>query len=97
MTSVAGQLREFLIPHEKIFFELLERESKNVLAGALALDDLVRNFRQLADRRNQFKDIEHQGDNIDPSIWDRLIRTFITPIARRDIGKQASLNDKYLA
>ena len=30
-------LRELLIPQEKIFFELLEQESKNVLAGALAL------------------------------------------------------------
>ncbi|HEX9612569.1 MAG TPA: DUF47 domain-containing protein, partial [Candidatus Bathyarchaeia archaeon] len=63
-------LRELLIPQEKIFFELLEQESKNVLAGALALDDLVKNFDQLADKRNQIKDIEHQGDNIVHSIWD---------------------------
>jgi len=89
-------LRELLIPQEKIFFELLEQESKNVLAGALALDDLVKNFDQLADKRNQIKDIEHQGDNIVHSIWDRLIKTFITPIDREDISKLASLYDDVL-
>jgi len=89
-------LRELLIPQEKIFFELLEQESKNVLAGALALDDLVKNFDQLADKRNQIKDIEHQGDNIVHSIWDRLIKTFITPIDREDLSKLASLYDDVL-
>ena len=89
-------LKELLIPQEKIFFELLEQESKNVLAGALALDDLVQNFDQLADKRNTIKDIEHQGDNIVHSIYDRLIKTFITPIDREDISKLASLYDDVL-
>lgn len=89
-------LKELLIPQEKIFFELLEQESKNVLAGALALDDLVQNFDQLADKRNTVKDIEHQGDNIVHSIYDRLIKTFITPIDREDISKLASLYDDVL-
>jgi len=89
-------LRELLIPQEKIFFQLLEQESKNVLAGALALDDLVQNFDQLADKRNKIKDIEHQGDNIVHSIYDRLIKTFITPIDREDISKLPSLYDDVL-
>jgi len=89
-------LKELLIPQEKIFFELLEQESKNVLAGALALDDLVQNFDLLADKRNKIKDIEHQGDNIVHSIYDRLIKTFITPIDREDISKLASLYDDVL-
>src|SRR5437660_7291139 len=83
-------LRELLIPQEKIFFQLLEQESKNVLAGALAFNDLVQNFDQLADKRDKIKDIEHQGDNIVHSIYDRLIKTFITPIDREDISKLAS-------
>src|SRR6267143_3556102 len=89
-------LKELLIPQEKIFFELLEQESKNVLAGALALNDLVKNFDQLADKRNQIKDIEHQGDEIVHSIYDRLVKTFITPIDREDISKLASLYDDVL-
>src|SRR5213592_2585345 len=80
-------LRELLIPREKIFFQLLEQESKNVLAGAHALNDLIQNFDRLAEKRNKIKDIEHDGDNIVHSIWDHLVKTFITPIDREDISK----------
>src|SRR5881398_4074394 len=89
-------LKELLIPQERIFFQLLEQESKNVLAGALAFNDLVQNFDQLADKRDKIKDIEHQGDNIVHSIYDRLVKTFITPIDREDISKLASLYDDVL-
>ena len=86
-------LRELLIPREKIFFQLLEEESKNVLAGAVAFSELIQNFDQLADKRNRVKDIEHHGDEIVHSIYDRLVKTFITPIDREDISKLASLYD----
>jgi len=89
-------LRELLIPREKIFFQLLEQEPKNVLAGAHALNDLIQNFDRLAEKRNKIKDIEHDGDNIVHSIWDHLVKTFITPIDREDISKLASLYDDVL-
>src|SRR5436309_15842358 len=89
-------LRELLIPREKIFFQLLEQESKNVLAGAHALNDLIQNFDRLAEKRNKIKYIEHDGDNIVHSIWDHLVKTFITPIDRVDISKLASLYDDVL-
>jgi uncharacterized protein len=50
----------------------------------------------LAIKRNEIKEIEHQGDNIVHSIYDRLIKTFITPIDREDISKLASLYDDVL-
>src|SRR5713226_4397147 len=89
-------LREVLIPQEKIFFRLLEQESKNVLAGAQALKDLIGNFGQLTAKRNQIKQIEHHGDEIVHSIYDHLVKTFITPIDREDISKLASLYDDVL-
>jgi predicted phosphate transport protein (TIGR00153 family) len=89
-------LRELLIPREKIFFQLLEEESKNVLAGAVAFNELIQNFDHLADKRNRIKDIEHHGDEIVHSIYDRLVKTFITPIDREDISKLASLYDDVL-
>lgn len=89
-------LRELLIPRDRIFFHLLEEESKNVLAGAHALSDLIQNFDQLAVMRKKIKGIEHEGDNIVHSIYDRLVKTFITPIDREDIAKLASLYDDVL-
>jgi len=89
-------LRELLIPREKIFFQLLEEESKNVLAKAVAFNELIQNFDHLSDNRNKMKDIEHHGDEIVHSIYDRLVKTFITPIDREDISKLASLYDDVL-
>ena len=89
-------LRELLIPREKIFFQLLEQESKNVLAGAHALNELIHDFDHLAEMRNKLKEIERQGDDIVHSIYDRLVKTFITPIDREDISKLASLYDDVL-
>src|SRR6266540_6173078 len=89
-------LREILIPQEKIFFQLLEKESKNVLAGAQALNDLILNFDDLAVKRDRIKDIERQGDEIVHDIYDHLVKSFVTPIDREDISKLASLYDDVL-
>ena len=89
-------LREILIPREKIFFQLLEKESKNVLSGAQALNDLILNYNDLAVRRDRIKDIEHQGDEIVHDIYDHLVKSFVTPIDREDISKLASLYDDVL-
>lgn len=89
-------LRELLIPQEKIFFRLLEQESKNVLAGARALHELILNYDGVADKRNKIKDIEHHGDEIVHEIYDHLSKSFVTPIDREDISKLASLYDDVL-
>ncbi len=89
-------LRELLMPREKIFFQLLEQQSKNVLAGAQALSDLIQNFDRLSEMRTKIKDIEHEGDDTVHSIYEHLIKTFITPIDREDIAKLASLYDDVL-
>src|SRR6266704_1007333 len=89
-------LRDILIPQEKIFFQLLERESKNVLAGAQALNELILNYDDLAKRRDGIKEIEHQGDEIVHEIYDHLVKSFVTPIDREDISKLASLYDDVL-
>ena len=38
-------IRGLLFPQEKIFFELLERESKNALKAAVELHELTSNFK----------------------------------------------------
>jgi len=89
-------LRSILIPQQKLFFQLLEQESKNVLAGAQALRDLVLGYDHIGDKRGHIKDIEHHGDEIVHNIYDHLAKTFVTPIDREDISKLASLYDDVL-
>ena len=86
-------LKEIFIPQDKVFFELLEKESQNVLQGAEALKNLVNDFTDVPVKRDMIKEIEHEGDEIVHEIYLRLNKSFITPIDHEDIAKLASSYD----
>ncbi len=79
-------LRELLIPRKKILFQSLKEESKNILAGAVSFSELIQNFDHLTDNRSKVKDAEHHGDEIVHSIYDPLVKTFITPIDKENLS-----------
>jgi predicted phosphate transport protein (TIGR00153 family) len=89
-------LKEWVIPQDKAFFDVLERESTNVLVGAKKLEEAIKSFDNMAERRREFKDIEHQGDEIVHDVYERVNRSFITPIDQEDLTKLASLYDDVL-
>lgn len=89
-------LKEWIIPQDKVFYDLLEKESANVLVGARKLEEAIRRFDNLESRRKEFKDIEHAGDRIVREIYEKMAESFITPIDREDIAKLASLYDDVL-
>ncbi len=89
-------IREWLIPQDRVFFDLLENESKIVVLGAHQLEDAIENFDRLDERRRELKDTEHQADEIVHQIYERVNRTFITPIDQQDITRLASLYDDVL-
>lgn len=89
-------MRLSLVPQQKIFFELLEAEAKNVLVGVERLKEMLENYDNLEERRCQIKNIEHQGDEIVHEIFDHLNKSFITPIDREDISSIASSLDTIL-
>ena len=84
------------IPQKPRFFDLLERVSGNVVAGAAALVDMFDEFRDVAEKRKRVKEIEHVGDNLVHDIFEELNNTFITPLDREDIGSLASNLDNIL-
>jgi len=89
-------LKEVFIPQDKIFFELLQKESANVLEGALAFKGLVNEFTDVPVKRDRLKELEHKGDEIVHEIYMRLNKSFITPIDHEDIAKLASSYDDVL-
>lgn len=87
-------IRGLLFPQEKIFFELLENESKNVLDAASALHKLTTNFsRKTENYRQKIKKLEHVGDAIVAEIHQKLNSSFITPIDHEDIADLANTYD----
>lgn len=89
-------LKEWIIPQDKAFFDALGRESTNVLDGARKLEEAVKAFDRMEERRKEFKQIEHAGDEIVHEIYERVNRSFITPIDQEDLTKLASLYDDVL-
>jgi predicted phosphate transport protein (TIGR00153 family) len=74
----------------------LQRECANVLEGALAFREMLREYRDPAALRKKLKDIEHHGDDIVHGIYEALNTSFITPLEREDISALASGMDSIL-
>lgn len=60
------------------------------------MDEAIKSFQNMEDRRREMKDIEHVGDEIVHEIYERVNRSFITPIDQEDLTKLASLYDDVL-
>jgi predicted phosphate transport protein (TIGR00153 family) len=88
--------KEWIIPQEKHFFDLLEQQADIVLEGAEALLDLTRNFNNVTVKRDKIKDIEHKGDSMVHTIAEELNKTFVTPIEHDDLSKLTSRLDDVL-
>jgi predicted phosphate transport protein (TIGR00153 family) len=89
-------LKEWIIPQDRAFYDLLDRESATVLRGATKLEDAVKSFENMEERRKEFKDLEHNGDEIVHDIYERVNRSFITPIDQEDLTRLASGYDDVL-
>lgn len=74
-----------LIPKEEKFFVMFKDMTKNIVAGATLLKELVDNFDRPAILQKQIKDVEHLGDSQTHEIFRKLSKTFITPLEREDI------------
>src|SRR3972149_1360671 len=89
-------LKEWIIPQDKHFFNMLENESNNVLDGSKVFLDMLNNYENIKAIQQQIKDIEHQGDDFVHEIFEELNKTFITPIDHEDISALASAFDDVL-
>jgi len=89
-------LKEILIPQDKQFFDLLEKQAKIVVEGAKALVEMTDKFDNIKERRRALKDIEHKGDSVVHEIFAKLSTSFITPIDQEDISNLTKLLDDIL-
>ena len=74
-----------LLPREEKFFELFERHSQTVVAGAEALRALLDGGEAVPRHYQTIMDREQDADNITREVLITVRRTFITPFDRGDI------------
>ena len=79
-----------LFPREEDFFVLFRKQAALVRESCRQLHDMMVSFDRLEERAKELKDVEHRADLVTHEIFERLNRTFITPLEREDIHQLAS-------
>lgn len=90
------KLKDWLVPREEKFFDLLEEQSVIVHEGAEALVVMLEKYDDVRARKRTIKEIEHRGDLKTHELYTALNATFITPLDREDIARLASALDDIL-
>ncbi len=85
-----------LIPKEEEFFDLFEELANKIDEGVELFLDLVEYYKYPDPKISKFKELEHEADVIAHSIYDKLHKTFLTPIDRGDIRNLANKMDSIL-
>ena len=88
--------KEWIIPQDKVFFNLLEKQSILVLDAAKLFHDMISKQEISEKNIKKMKTIEHEGDEIVHEMFHKLNKTFITPIDHEDISKLTSTYDDIL-
>jgi uncharacterized protein Yka (UPF0111/DUF47 family) len=95
MTINVG-IKEWVIPQDRVFFDLFDEMVETVVIAADLLVDFVENFENVKEQCYRMKKIEHRGDEITHQIYEQLNRTFITPLEPEEISRLASALDDIL-
>jgi predicted phosphate transport protein (TIGR00153 family) len=85
-----------LFPREESFFDLFAQQGALVREGCDLLYAQLNHFDEREEYSRKLKDVEHRGDLVTHEIFERLNRTFITPLEREDIHALASGLDDVL-
>ena len=79
------QFFQALMPREEKFFALFDRHAKTLVAGAVALRDLLEGGGAVAEGCRRIVDHENEADAIAREVLISVRRSFITPFDRGDI------------
>ncbi len=82
-----------LIPREEKFFSDFMAMADEIVVGARMLHEMLASDPPNWDKADEIKEIEHKCDFLTHQVFQRLHRTFVTPIDREDIHAMARALD----
>lgn len=88
--------KEWIIPQEQKFFDLLESQAKVVLKSANEISEIAKNPAHLVEHSFKIHKIENEGDALVHDVIELLNRTFVTPIDHDDLSRLTSRMDDVL-
>jgi hypothetical protein len=87
---------EKLMPKSDEFFDDFDAQCAVTVEGARMLHALLSDFRDVPTRVQALKDVEHKGDEVTHTAFNRLHKQFITPFDRGQIHTLLSRIDDVL-
>lgn len=88
--------KEWILPQEKIFFQILEEQSELVLKAAKLFKEMLKEPETFLQNIEKMRRLEHEGDEIVHQMFHRLHKCFISPIDQEDLADLTSLYDDVL-
>jgi len=88
--------KEWIIPQDKVFFNLLEQQAELVLDAAELFKKMINDYNSFGVKIKRMRALEHEGDEIVHEMFHKLNKTFITPIDHEDLSKLTSVYDDIL-
>jgi len=80
-------LKEWIIPQDRVFYDLLEQQAGQAVQAVDAFRHMLTHWQNQDTERQKVAQIEDKADRISHETFERLNRTFITPIDREDIAR----------
>jgi hypothetical protein len=74
-----------LIPREEKFFDLFEELVAKIEEGGDLFLDLLENYEDVPQKTARLRRIEHEADTITHRTYEKMHKTFLTPLDREDI------------
>lgn len=86
-------MRFRLIPKEERFYDDFQTLAGEICRGARLLEAMLAPDQPIWDKAEEIKEVEHKCDFLTHEIYQRLHRTFVTPLDREDIHALARSMD----
>jgi len=85
-----------LIPREEKFFDLFDELAKKIDEGARLFLDMLTHYDSFQTRLVKLKELEHEADVITHRTYEKMHKTFLTPLDREDIYALVNKMDSIL-
>jgi len=85
-----------LFPREENFFDYFEELANKIEEGGRFFLDMTQNRDYSAQKVARLKELEHEADGITHKTYERMHKTFLTPIDREDIYALVNKMDSVL-
>ena len=85
-----------LIPRDEKFYDMFEELACKIEEGGKMFTDILNNYEQSEAKIAKLKEIEHEADIITHRTYEKMHRTFLTPLDRVDIYNLVNKMDSVL-